>query len=72
MKSVTLQRALTFRFPHKKCLQVLFLGILNELNICMSSTNGTENDFLRKYCGTESDTCQSGGISMSQNILTKN
>ena len=68
MKSVTSQCALTFRLPYKKCLQVLPLGILNELNICMSSTDENENDFLRKYRGTESDSCQSGGISRSLKI----
>ena len=68
MKYVTSQCALTFRLPHKKCLQVLPLGILNELNICMSSTDENENDFLRKYRGTESDTCQSSGISTSLKV----
>ena len=28
----------------------------------MSSTDQSENDFLRKYCAIESDICQSGGI----------
>ena len=28
----------------------------------MSSTDQKENDFLRKYCATESDICQGSGI----------
>ena len=28
----------------------------------MSSTDQSQNDFLRQYCATESDICQSGGI----------
>ena len=28
----------------------------------MSSTDQSENDFLRKHCATELDICQNGGI----------
>ena len=32
----------------------------------MSSTDQNENDFLRKYCATESDICQSSGTPKSE------
>ena len=38
----------------------------------MSSTDQKENDFLRKYCATESDICQGGGIPKPKKAFNSN